>query len=164
MPEALKVWTDFNVAMVGATAALAGLLIVAMSVNLKSIVTSVALTARVAAALSMLVVALAASALGLAPEQPIWAYGLEVLAATAVGAFFELQAIREIHHQPIFSRTQRFTKSLAGTTPVVAYLVGSVLLIVGFGEAGLWFVAVGAILAIASAILHSWVVLVEVLR
>ena len=37
MPEALKVWTDFNVAMVGATAALAGLLIVAVSVNLKAI-------------------------------------------------------------------------------------------------------------------------------
>ena len=65
MPEALEVWTDFNVAMVGATAALAGLLIVAVSVNLKSIITSVALTARVAAALSMLVVALAASASGM---------------------------------------------------------------------------------------------------
>ncbi len=38
------------------------------------------------------------------------------------------------------------------------------LLILGFGAAGLWFVAVGAIFAIASAILHSWVVLVEVLR
>ena len=164
MPEALEEWTDFNVAMIGATAALAGLLIVAVSVNLKAIVTSVALTARVAAALSMLVVALAASALGLAPEQPIWAYGVEVLAATAVGAYFELRAIIDMSHQPIFSRRQRFAKSLAGTTPVVAYLAGSVLLIAGFDAAGLWFVAVGAILAIASAILHSWVVLVEVLR
>jgi hypothetical protein len=164
MPEALEVWSEFNVAMVGATAALAGLLIVAMSVNVKAIVASAPLTARLAAALSTLVVALAVTALGLAPEQPPWAYGLEVLAAAVGGGVLQVRAIVEISHQPIFSRGQRFLKALLGTVPVVAYLAGSALLIAGAVEAGLWLLAVGAILAIASAIMHSWVVLVEILR
>ena len=48
MAEPLEGWTDFNVAMVGATAALAGLLIVAMSVNIAEIMKSPTLLARAA--------------------------------------------------------------------------------------------------------------------
>ena len=38
MYESLEAWSDFTVAMTGATAALAGLIIVAMSVNIERIV------------------------------------------------------------------------------------------------------------------------------
>jgi len=57
MSEALEAWTDFNVAMVGATAALAGLLIVAMSVNIGEIMKSVTLPPRAAASIAALVMA-----------------------------------------------------------------------------------------------------------
>ena len=40
MIEGLELWSEFNVALVGATAALAGLVIVASSVNIAEIVKS----------------------------------------------------------------------------------------------------------------------------
>ena len=42
--------------------------------------------------------------------------------------------------------------------------VGAVLVLVGSPAAGLGCLAAASILAIASAILHAWIVLVEVLR
>ena len=77
---------------------------------------------------------------------------------------FEVRAISAIMQDQVVSTAQRSAKSVAGTMPITAYLVGGVLLLVGSEAAGLWFLAVGAILAIASAILHSWIVLIEVLR
>ena len=62
--EQLEAWSEFNVAMVGATAALAGLVIVAASVNIGDIIKSVSLTARLAAGIAGLVLALAGSAIG----------------------------------------------------------------------------------------------------
>ena len=161
MSELGEEWSDFNVAMAGATAALAGLLIVAMSVNLQAIVASKSLPDRMATALTTLLVALAATALGLAPEQPAWAYGLEVLAGAVIATLFEVRAIGAIMQDEVISTTPRVRSR---TVPITAYLVGALLLLVGSVAAGLWFFAIGAILAIASAILHSWIVLVEVLR
>ncbi|NUT57871.1 MAG: hypothetical protein HOQ00_03350 [Agromyces sp.] len=164
MSELAEDWSQFNVAMAGATAALAGLLIVAMSVNLKAIMASRSLPVRMATALTTLLVALAATALGLAPEQPAWAYGLEVFVGASLAAGFEVRAIRAIMHDQVVATMKRMAKSVAGTVPITSYLVGSLLLMTGSVAAGLWFFAAGAILAIASAVLHSWIVLVEVLR
>ena len=69
MAELLEGWADFNVAMVGATAALAGLLIVAMSVNISTIMSSPTLPARAASSIAALVLAIVAGALGLVPER-----------------------------------------------------------------------------------------------
>ncbi|WP_350347463.1 hypothetical protein ABIQ69_12580 [Agromyces sp. G08B096] len=166
MPELLDAWSEFNVAMVGATAALAGLLIVAMSVNIQTIMASRSLPARIAASLATLVLAIAVTALGLAPGQPGWAYGVEVLVATAVAATFEWHAVGVIarDHERSPSLRERLAKSALGVIPLAAYLAGGLALLAGAGSAGLWFLALGAILAIASAIVHAWVVLVEVLR
>ena len=60
-------WGDFHVAMVGATAALAGLVIVAASVNIGEIVKAPALTARLGSAIAGLVLAPVVSALGRLP-------------------------------------------------------------------------------------------------
>jgi hypothetical protein len=164
MSELAEDWSQFNVAMAGATAALAGLLIVAMSVNLKTIMASKSLPVRMATVLATLLLALAATALGLAPGQPSWAFGLEVLSGVLIAAVFEVRAIRAIRHDQLVTSASRMLKAVAGIVPITAYLIGSLLLIAGSAVAGLWFFAAGAILAIASAILHSWIVLVEVLR
>ena len=80
----LEAWTDFNVAVAGATAALAGLLIVALSVNVGEIVKAPTLTARAASAISTLLLGLVATASGLIPSQPLWVLGLELALATIV--------------------------------------------------------------------------------
>lgn len=166
MADELEQWSEFNVAMVGATAALAGLLIVAMSVNIATIMTSRTLPARAAASIATLVLAIAATALALAPGQPAWAYGLEVLVMALIAAGFELHAVRAILRDDLHrgSVRQRAAKTAAGLVPIIVYLVGAVLLLADVTTAGLWLVAVGAIVAVASAILLAWVVLVEVLR
>lgn len=167
MPELLEHWSEFNVAMVGATAALAGLLIVAMSVNIRAVLASQTLTARAAAAIATLVVAIVVTGLALAPAQPAWAYGVEVIVAALVAGMLELHAIGAIRRDSSEHRGSvgaQFAKSTAGAVPILAYLAGGVTLLAGAGAAGLWFLGIATILAIASAILYAWVVLVEVLR
>ncbi|MET4157241.1 hypothetical protein [Agromyces sp. PvR057] len=166
MSEALEPWSEFNVAMVGATAALAGLLIVAMSVNIGAIMASKTLPARAAASIATLVLAIVVTGLGLAPGQPLWAYGVEVLVALAIAAGFEVHAVRAIFRDDLHRGTPRelFAKSAAGLLPIVAYLIGAVLLLAGVVPAGLVVLGIATILAIVSAIVLAWVVLVEVLR
>ncbi len=164
MSEALEGWTEFNVAMVGATAALAGLLIVAMSVNIGEIMKSPILPPRAASSIATLVLAIVAGALGLMPGQPPFAYGIEVLVATMIAAVFAVHAIRKISRQPALPSAYRFAQGLASVVPIAAFLLGAVLLIVGAVPAGLLVVGIGSVLAVVFAIVMAWVVLVEVLR
>jgi hypothetical protein len=171
MSEALDGWSEFNVAMVGATAALAGLLIVAMSVNIGEIMKTATLPSRAAAAIATLVVAIVTTALGLVPGQPYWLYGVEVLAAALIACWLEARAISTILGEPGRNAGERVAKSVVGLLPLAAFVAGAVLLIAGGlvgGVAmvglGLAFIAAGTVLAVATAILYAWIVLVEVLR
>jgi hypothetical protein len=164
MSETLEAWTDFNVAMVGATAALAGLLIVAMSVNIATIMRSPTLPPRAAASIAALTLAIVAGAFGLLPGQPGWVYGAEVLVATLVAATFQVHSMRILGREPNMSASDRILKATSGVVPLAAFLVGGVLIVAGSASAGLVAVAVGSILAVIAAILMAWVVLVEVLR
>ncbi len=161
--DALEGWKDFNVAMAGATAALAGLAIVAASVNIKEIVTDKSLTSRLAAGIAGLVLAIASSAVGLIPGIPVAVYGVIVIAlALAVAAFGVDAAVRIYQNRHPENRLRAFKSALNFSAPA-SYLVGGVLLVAGI-EAGLFLLAVGSIVAIVSALLVSWIVLVEVLR
>lgn len=164
MSQLLEGWSDFNVAMVGATAALAGLLIVAMSVNISTIMSSPTLPARAASSIAALVLAIVAGALGLVPGQGEVAYGIEVLVAAVIAAAFHVHAMRVIAREDQVSAADRFGKSILGAVPIAAFLVGGALIVVGAGSAGLAAVAVGSVLAVVAAIVMAWVMLVEVLR
>ena len=164
MAEALEGWTDFNVAMVGATAALAGLIIVAMSVNISTIMTSATLPARTATSIATLVLAIVAGAFGLIPDQGSFAYGVEVLVATLIAGAFQVHAINVIMKQTSNRAGYRLLQSIAGLLPLATFLTGSVLIVAGAASAGLVAVAFGSVLAVIAAIIIAWVVLVEVLR
>ncbi|MEG9246780.1 hypothetical protein V6S67_01610 [Arthrobacter sp. Soc17.1.1.1] len=164
MAESLEAWSDFNVAMVGATAALAGLLIVAMSVNISAIVASPALPARAAAAIGTLTLAIVVGAIGLAPAQPAWAHGLEVLAAFLVVLVLEVHALRLLAAEKGRTRSERAVKVLTGALPLGPFAAGAALLLAGAPGPGFAWLAVGCVLAVVGGILFSWVALVEVLR
>lgn len=163
MTEALEPWKDFNVAMAGATGALAGLVIVAASVNIGDIVKDNSLTARLASGVATLVLALMASAVGLVPNLSLPGYGIAVLVATVIAAGFHVVASRRIFQNKDPANNIRPVKAGVGFVPLVSYLAGALLLLTD-NAAGLTYVAVASILAIISALLVSWVVLVEVLR
>ena len=159
----LEGWTDFDVAMAGATAALAGLVIVAASVNIGDIIKAESLTARLASAIATLVLAITTSALGLIPGiTAIW-YGIAVLLGVVAAAVFQISATVRIiqNHHP--ENRMRALKAALGFLPLVAYAVGGILLLAD-APAGLVLFAVGSILAIIVALIVSWIVLVEVLR
>ena len=164
MSEPLASWSEFNVAMVGATAALAGLLIVAMSVNIAEIMKSGTLPPRAASSIAALVLAITASAFGLIPGQPVVAYGIEVLVAAFAAGLFQVHAIRVVARERHVAPMDRVLKSVAGVLPVAAFLAGAVLVIAGTVEIGLIAMAVGSVLSIIAALIIAWVVLVEVLR
>jgi hypothetical protein len=163
MTEVLEPWKDFNVAMAGASGALAGLAIVAASVNIGEIVKDNSLTARLASGVATLVLALIASALGLIPGLSTAVYGTVVLVAALVALAFHVVASRRIYENKDPANLVRPVKAGVGFVPLVSYLAGAMLLMTD-NATGLTYLAVASILAIISALLVSWVVLVEVLR
>lgn len=163
MTELLEAWHDFNVAMAGASVALAGLVIVAASVNIERIVRATTLTARLGAAIAALLLVLVVSAVGLIPEVHRVGYGTVVLVSTALAGWFQFHATRVLLTDSETGAGAAWGKSLPGLAPLVAYLIAGVLLVSGDGDP-LVFTAAGALLAIVSAVTVSWVALVEVLR
>ena len=163
MIELLAEWKDFNVAIVGAAAALGGLVIVAASVNIADIVTSRSLTARLGSGIVMLVAALVVSATGLMPSLDETAYGYLVLAVALIALAFQIGIARAIAADKDPRHRATAAKALLGFLPALAYLVAGVLAATGIPSA-LYAAAAGAILAIVAALVVSWVALVEVLR
>ncbi|RLQ81209.1 hypothetical protein D9V28_14855 [Mycetocola zhadangensis] len=159
----LSQWSEFNVAMAGATAALAGLVIVASSVNIAEIIKSNTLTARLGAGIASLVLALVASALGLVPEiSPMW-FGIVLLCAVLGSAVFQVHAARLVFADADPAARVRIPKAALGFLPIVAYAASAVAVMLQH-PSGLHFSAAGCLLAIVAAIIVSWVALVEVLR
>lgn len=163
MAGLLESWGDFNVAMAGASAALAGLVIVAASVNIEKIIHAGTLTARLAAAIAALVLALVASAAGLVPGIDSRWYGVVILVVAVSAGVFQVHAMRVIARDPAATRRERIAKSIPGFLPVAAYLAAGIAAIAGH-PSGLLLAAAGCLLAVVSAILISWIALVEVLR
>ncbi|HET6302139.1 hypothetical protein [Microbacterium sp.] len=161
--DQLELWKDFNVAMVGATAALAGLVIVAASVNIAEIIKASTLTARLAAAIATLVLAITTTGAGLIPGiAPRW-YGAIVLVAALLAGGFQIHAASRIARDRSPQVRMRLANSTLGFLPLVAYAIGGVLLLLSVPDAMI-ALAVGTLTAIVSAIGVSWVALVEVLR
>jgi hypothetical protein len=159
----IEQWSEFNVAMAGAAAALAGLVIVAASVNIAEIVKSSTLTARLLAGIATLVLALAVSAMGLVPDLDLAWYGALIVLATVLLGVFQVNVTRLVVREPNVADRARPLKYLLGFLPIAAYLAAGVLVWVGH-PSGLYLAAAGCLLAIVSAIVISWVALVEVLR
>ncbi|TQJ31349.1 hypothetical protein [Microbacterium sp. SLBN-146] len=163
MTEVLAEWKDFNVAIVGATATLGGLVIVAASVNIGDIVKSRGLTARLGTGIVMLVLALVVSALGLMPDLDEMWFGVLVTLASLIALVFPVQTARILATDDDRRDRARGVKAAIGFLPALTYLAAGVLGIAGLPSA-LAVAAVGAILAIITALVVSWVALVEVLR
>lgn len=158
-------WTDFGVAAAGATAALAGLLIVAMSVNVAQILASKAIIQGARSMIASLVLAIAVSLLMLPSEQTLLAFGVETLLLTAIAAAVQLGSILSqwrSQDEGITSGVRAFIALLA-FAQYAPFLVGSVLLIVGISS-GLWGVIAGVVVVVIASMINGWVLLIEVRR
>ncbi|WP_431278936.1 hypothetical protein [Leifsonia poae] len=165
MDAALEPWTEFNVAIAGAGAALGGLLIVALSVNIRQIAESRGLAARAGAAVAALILGVVLACLALIPNQAVWGFGVEVLVGTlGCGVIAVLAARAIVQDQTPGTLHQYDAGHIASfVVPLVIFAVGGVLLVFGM-PVGLLIVALATIVALIAAVIFSWVALVEILR
>jgi modulator of FtsH protease len=157
-------WSDFFVAEVGAAAALSGLVVVAISINLKQILTVSVLPGRAAETLVMLVCAMLICSAGLIPDQPARIFGLETLIfgaiICAVSATTQLRTLSSIKGSPIHWWAVRLLVSAVAALPIV---IGGILLYIGRPEGAYW-IAGGVMALLAAGVFNSWVLLIEILR
>jgi hypothetical protein len=156
------VWHDFFVGTIGASAALTGLLFVAISINLEQILKYPQLPGRAAGTLGILVSALVVSGFALAPGQSNRALGIEIAGAGAVVA---AQALWVTHGKKTPNEPKAWVVEHLVTLllPSIAFIVGGVSLALG-GGGGLYWVLAGILFAFVSASINGWVLLVEIKR
>jgi hypothetical protein len=157
-------WDSFFTAEVGASAALAGLIFVGITINLQRIVANPSVTARAFQALLLLVGTFVVAALLLVPGQSRPEQGLELLAVTialwAVLDGFELSAWRRAS---TLYRGFLTGHSIQIQIPYIFALIESVALLFSSPSALYWFVP-ATLATFLIAILEAWVLTIEILK
>jgi modulator of FtsH protease len=157
-------WGLAFTATAGAAAALTGLLFVALSINLRQIVSNPGLVARAIEVLIVLTAALILSTLLLMPHQPSGAAGIEILviavAVSAVVGWIQLRTDRKALGISGFAFASRVVGAHAG--PAFLF-VGAISLLAETGG-GLYWVVPALLAMISVSIVGAWVMLVEILR
>lgn len=158
--QVLAGWSDFFVAVAGASAALAGLIIVAMSVNIETIVSVRALPSRAGATVALLMLVVVVAILGLIPALPLATLGVIIgvlsLGALVLGADTTVREVRDDVGQGVL-------KSSVIVLPGFAFLVGGILLGLDL-PVGLAVIAAAIVGALIGTVLNAWVLLVEIRR
>jgi modulator of FtsH protease len=153
-------WHELFVASAGAAAALAGLVFVAVSINVERIIALRGLPERALQTILLLLAAVVVSILGLVPQSTPW-LAVEVLAAAlALGVGI---AITRRAFDTGGNRTWLAARLAAVLPGSALYLVGAISLLAGSGG-GLAWIAAGLIGGMVGAVVNAWVLLVEILR
>jgi hypothetical protein len=156
-------WSELFVASAGASAALAGLVFVAVSINVERILEFPGLPERALETVLLLLTVVLVSLIGLIPGQSATALGIELLLVglvlAAVIAKLSTRSVPE-GSQPTSQVLGRLFLRVGGTVP---FVVGGASLIAETGG-GLYWIAAGILLGIAGGVSNAWVLLVEIRR
>lgn len=164
--EALEAWKDLFVATAGASAALAGLVTVAIATNIGEILKYRWLPSRAATSIGLLVLVLVVSIAGLMRPQPLFWFGIETIVFAAATWLITARAVwirlatRKEHERPIGQLVQEIGLYQLSVLP---FVIGGVLLTLDDTNGTYWVVA-GMIASIVISMLTTWVLLIEVLR
>ncbi|MBK8293597.1 MAG: hypothetical protein IPK93_02040 [Solirubrobacterales bacterium] len=155
-------WKDLFVASAGASAALAGLVFVAVSINLDRILALEGVTNLALSTLALLIGVLITSLFGLIPNQGAGSLGTELLIwSTILMVFVAMQGWRSMSAETDQNRyASRLIVPSFGTIPGV---IGGILLLTG-DASGMDWVFAGMVGAIIAAVMNAWILLVEILR
>ncbi|MBV9992227.1 MAG: hypothetical protein JOZ72_13165 [Alphaproteobacteria bacterium] len=160
MPE----WTDFFAAEVGASAALAGLVIVAISINLAKIISYPWLPGRAAETLVAPTGVLVTSSYMLVPHQPAQQLSVELVATGLVmwlvPMVIQLRTVLGASKLPRRSMAVRCVLTQVSALPIV---VSGIFVWTGAPDAIAWMVP-GIIASLIATVINAWVLLVEILR
>ena len=160
MPE----WADFFAAEVGASAALAGLVIVAISINLTRIMEVATLPGRAAETLVAPTGVLVASSYMLVPRQPAMQLAVELIVTGAamwlLPIVLQFRTLTNPAHSPRGPLAVRFILTQLYALPILA---AGVVLWSGEADGVAWMVP-GVIASLVATVINAWVLLVEILR
>jgi modulator of FtsH protease len=160
-PEA---WSDFAVMIGGASAAIAGLLVVALSISVEQILASTYLPRRAAAALVLSISPLVLAVLVLIPDQSATSLGVELLAA---GVLLGCGLGRAIRPQGRSTHQSLPVWAVGSAMPVALMVVPTLLAGAGLvvdGLGGLYWLPVAVLAAILGGVSQAWVLLIEIRR
>lgn len=161
---ALDDWHELFVAAAGAAAALAGLLIVAMSVTMDRILADRTLPSRAGATIAAMALVLVVGLAGLVPAQGPVALGVEALIAGLLTLGVCALMTQRMFTDPRWRRpVSNALRSAIITIPALLVAIGGLCLALGAG-AGIGWMAGGMIAAFAGAMVNAWVLLVEIQR
>jgi modulator of FtsH protease len=158
------VWSAFFSAEVSASAALTGLIFVAVSINLAKIIGHKWLVARAAKALLTLTGVLLASTLCLVPGQHLSSLGAEL---TILGGMLWIAATGShraaSHDNPYITTRQKVLQSVLTQFSAIPFPAAGLSLLFSWGG-GLHWLVMGTVFALIAALMDGWVLLIEVLR
>jgi modulator of FtsH protease len=153
-------WSDFFVAQAGASAALAGLIFVGVSISLDEIIKFPNLLVRAANSLVLLLGALVMSSLMLAP-QSLHTAGYEILGVGIVAwlstTLMLTTGVRQT--EPPYRRFMLLSLGLAQVATIPFVIAGVVVL--NTGADGLYWLLPGFAGIFIVALLDGWILLVE---
>ena len=156
-------WADFFTAELGAAAALAGLVIVGISINVTRILADPILPGRAAETLVLPTGILVAATYALVPHQPAWLLGSELavtgLVMWIIPTIMQLRAFR----MPASAPQRRLPRALLTFFSSWPFVVSGVLLLLHDSSALYWCVS-GVVVALIATVINAWVLLVEILR
>jgi hypothetical protein len=165
MPVALDTtgWGNFFVAEVGASAALVGLLFVAVSINLARIIAVPTLPARAFEALAVLVMVLLVASLALVPDQSAMRLGSEVLAVALGTWFITVFLQRRSPKDPSAPRGWMLSRVVPTQFATLPMIVAGASILVG-RRGGLHWTVLGVVGSFLAALIEAWVLLIEIHR
>jgi hypothetical protein len=158
-------WTNFFITSAEAAATLAGLVIVATSVNITRILQYRHLPFRAGATIATLILVLVTSLVTLIPQRAS-SMGLEILIFGLIGWLLEIRSsqlankARKERQRPVFESVLETTLGQVQTIPLV---IGGALMLAS-QPAGAYWVAAGIVAIFIASTLNVWVLTVEILR
>src|SRR5262245_26309353 len=162
-PYRPELWHDFFVMVGGGSAALTGLVVVAMSLHLDVIVGDVALRHRARSILTGLAAVFMRCALVLMGGQTGQAIAVELFVVCAIVTVAGLWSFLEVGRAAQTVPRGSLYRTIGGTACYVAEMLGAVALLLGNGV-GLYVVAVAMVSNFFFMISGSWLLLVGVSR
>lgn len=159
----LSEWTDFFVASAGAAAALAGLIIVAVSGDVDRVIAIPGMASRAGVAIALLVMSTLVALCALIPSISALGYGSLVVFTGLVAALLAARSLALLVRSRTGSLGEAIVKGAFGLLPALLAVVGGLLVMFDAG-AGLGWVAAGILLAVVFSVVASWVILIEIRR
>lgn len=157
-------WGNFFLAEAGASAALAGLVFVGISINIAKIVQYPSLPNLALEAIIALLQLLAIALLALVPGQSLALFGGEVLAVSVVTwvvlIYLDVRSYRAV--PPEYRGSQLVHVAIAQLSTVPLIIAG--ILLLTDNSSGLYWIVVGTLFTFFVAVFDAWVLLVEVNR